>query len=83
MGREHHHPPSFCHKDCVVRHQHFHGSVVRHQHGHGDHGQVAEHLAARPEGEPERRGGWRGGGGGGEGRHQEDQQGISDYQDIQ
>ena len=54
-----------------------------HQHGHGDHGQVAEHLAARPEGEPERWGGWRGGGGGGEGRHQEDQQGISDYQDIQ
>ena len=54
-----------------------------HQHGQGDHGQVAEHLAARPEGEPERWGGWGGGGGGGEGSHQEDQQGISDYQDIQ
>ena len=64
---------TLCHQD----------SIVRHQHGHGVDGQVAEHLAARPEGEPERRGGWGGGGGGGEGRHQEDQQGISDYQDIQ
>ena len=54
-----------------------------HQHGHRLDGQVAEHLAARPEGEPERRGGWGGGGGGGEGRHQEDQQGIQDDQDIQ
>ena len=54
-----------------------------HQHVHGLDGQVAEHLAARPEGELERRGGWGGGGGGGEGRHQEDQQGIQDHQDIQ